>query len=122
MQKVIMDKNTLEFFKKLLLEKRAYLFKGIRNVEQDLQGIIEDRPTESIEKASGESDLRILSKLDDLGIRELREIDVALAKIDAGTYGVCEGCGKPIPEARLRALPSTSLCSPCKHEEEEGGP
>jgi DnaK suppressor protein len=42
------------------------------------------------------------------------EIDLALTKMDAGTYGRCEQCGQPIPEARLEALPHASLCVVCK--------
>jgi DnaK suppressor protein len=42
------------------------------------------------------------------------EIDRALSKIDAGTYGFCEQCGQPIPEARLQALPQAALCVACK--------
>ena len=42
------------------------------------------------------------------------EIDRALAKLDAGTYGVCEQCGQPIPKARLKALPYATLCVGCK--------
>jgi RNA polymerase-binding transcription factor DksA len=43
----------------------------------------------------------------------LAELDDALAKLDAGTYGACESCGKPIPEARLEAVPSARLCIDC---------
>jgi len=42
------------------------------------------------------------------------EIDRALTKITAGTYGVCESCGQPIPRARLKALPYAALCVQCK--------
>jgi DnaK suppressor protein len=42
------------------------------------------------------------------------EIDRALAKIDDGTYGLCEQCGDPIPEPRLQALPHAALCVSCK--------
>ena len=42
------------------------------------------------------------------------EIDRALTKIDDGTYGICEHCGQPIPEARLEALPYAALCVACK--------
>ncbi len=42
------------------------------------------------------------------------EIDLALAKIAGGTYGVCESCGKDIPAARLQALPHAALCVACK--------
>jgi DnaK suppressor protein len=44
----------------------------------------------------------------------IAEIDRALAKIDAGTYGICEHCGQPIAEARLEALPYAALCVACK--------
>jgi len=42
------------------------------------------------------------------------EIDLALAKLDNGTYGTCERCGQPIPRARLKAMPSAALCVGCK--------
>jgi DnaK suppressor protein len=42
----------------------------------------------------------------------------ALARIDAGTYGVCESCGKPIGKARLLAFPRARLCVECKQREE----
>ena len=42
------------------------------------------------------------------------EIDRALAKIESGTYGLCEQCGQPIPDARLQALPQAALCVACK--------
>jgi RNA polymerase-binding protein DksA len=43
----------------------------------------------------------------------LQEIEHALAKLDAGTYGVCEECGGPIAEARLEAKPAARLCITC---------
>jgi DnaK suppressor protein len=44
----------------------------------------------------------------------IAEIERALAKLDAGTYGNCEQCGTAIPEARLEALPHAALCVACK--------
>lgn len=41
---------------------------------------------------------------------QLSEIERALAKLDDGTYGVCERCGGPIGEARLEAMPATRFC------------
>jgi RNA polymerase-binding protein DksA len=41
---------------------------------------------------------------------QLRQVDKALARIDAGEYGRCEVCGKEIPEERLEAVPWTTLC------------
>ena len=42
------------------------------------------------------------------------EIDAALGRVDAGTYGICESCHRPIPEARLEAVPEATLCVACK--------
>ncbi len=44
----------------------------------------------------------------------VEEIDAALAKIAAGTYGLCESCQTLIPRARLKALPYARLCINCK--------
>ena len=43
----------------------------------------------------------------------LSDIDDALAKIENGSYGTCEQCGKPIGDARLEAMPAARLCITC---------
>ncbi|HEY8543684.1 MAG TPA: TraR/DksA C4-type zinc finger protein [Acidimicrobiales bacterium] len=43
----------------------------------------------------------------------IEEIEDALARLDAGTYGICEGCGQPIAPARLEAIPETRTCVNC---------
>jgi DnaK suppressor protein len=43
----------------------------------------------------------------------LAEVERALAKLDKGTYGICESCGQPIAEARLEAMPATRYCVNC---------
>ena len=44
----------------------------------------------------------------------LRDVDRALAKLDAGDYGTCERCGNPIASERLEAIPWALLCIDCK--------
>ena len=53
-----------------------------------------------------EKDLSIENNVRDL----LQKIELALKRIDAGTYGVCDRCGKPIEKARIKALPYVDLC------------
>jgi RNA polymerase-binding protein DksA len=53
-----------------------------------------------------EKDLSIEHNVRDL----LQKIDRALKRIDVGTYGLCERCGKPIAKARIKALPYADLC------------
>ena len=48
----------------------------------------------------------------------LAEIEAALGRLDAGTYGLCVNCGKEISADRLEALPGTSMCIQCKTRQE----
>jgi DnaK suppressor protein len=48
----------------------------------------------------------------------LAQTERVLAKIEGGTYGVCESCGEPIGKARLQAFPRATLCVACKQREE----
>ena len=47
---------------------------------------------------------------------QLVSVDQALVKVDDGSYGSCDNCGKPIPEARLEARPASILCVDCKNQ------
>ncbi len=44
---------------------------------------------------------------------KLAEVEAAIGRLDAGTYGTCTVCGRPIPAARLEARPSASRCVGC---------
>lgn len=69
--------------------------------------------------ASGYSETELLFQLAEAGSKELGEIERAVRRIEIGTYGVCESCGKDIPIARLQALPFASKCVPCQESVEE---
>lgn len=51
--------------------------------------------------------------------QRLAEIDKVLARIAAGTYGICESCGKPIAPERLQAKPQATLCIECQSKLEK---
>jgi DnaK suppressor protein len=61
-----------------------------------------------------EKDLSLIDNLRDL----IDRIGKALTKMDEGTYGLCDRCGKPIEKARLKALPYANLCLQDKQAEE----
>jgi len=61
-----------------------------------------------------ERDLSIRNNISDL----IDQITRAIRRIDDGTYGTCERCGRPIDAARLKALPHALLCMDCKRREE----
>jgi RNA polymerase-binding transcription factor DksA len=50
------------------------------------------------------------------------ELEDALERLEAGTYGVCESCGLPIDLERLEALPQSRLCIDCARQQEAGSP
>ena len=62
-----------------------------------------DTGTETFDR---ERDLSILEQIEG----ELADVEHALQRLDEGTYGTCEACGKPIPDARLETLPATRFC------------
>jgi RNA polymerase-binding transcription factor DksA len=53
-----------------------------------------------------ERDLSILESLE----AELSDVEHAMRRLDEGTYGTCEACGRPIGDARLEAMPATRFC------------
>jgi DnaK suppressor protein len=69
--------------------------------------------------ASGEE---MASTLAELEAKELAQVERALKRLKAGSYGKCEVCSTKIPVARLNALPFSTLCIKCQREmESEGG-
>jgi RNA polymerase-binding protein DksA len=71
----------------------------------------EDHPADlASETFEREKDLAIGESVEST----LRKVVTALAKIDGGTYGVCDACGRPIKKARLNALPFATLCLNCQ--------
>ena len=70
-----------------------------------------DMGTETFER---EKDLSILEQVE----AELADVEHALRRLDDGTYGTCERCGKQIELARLEVKPDATLCLSCQQEVE----
>ena len=73
-------------------------------------------------KRIGDGTTEAISRLTDIGVGRsletgLARTERALAKLDEGTYGICDVCGEPIAPARLRALPDSVLCVACAASE-----
>ena len=74
---------------------------------------------ESLDKASGVIDRTLLDSLGAADAARLTAIDNAIVRINQGKYGLCLQCGRPIPEARLEAIPYAALCVNCQTVEEK---
>ena len=69
-------------------------------------------------KRIGDGTTEAISRLTDIGVgrsleASLERTERALAKLDEGTYGTCDGCGAAIPRTRLQAMPDSVLCIEC---------
>jgi DnaK suppressor protein len=76
----------------------------------------------SFGKRIGDGTSEAVSRLTDIGVGEALErgldrTERALAKLDQGTYGLCDVCGAPISIGRLKALPDSVLCLDCSTSE-----
>jgi RNA polymerase-binding protein DksA len=119
----MLTKEMLDNLRTKLLEEKAKILERYRKKE-DTQARIGEEVKEP-------GDLEDISQmtytqelLDNLSTREvfmLREIDYALQKMDAGTYGICEYCGEEIPPERLQAIPWTRYHAHCAEKVEEEG-
>jgi RNA polymerase-binding transcription factor len=106
-------------FRELLLQERGRVAAALKYLHDENPGNIEDESGEVIgtidterfgDTATVTYDRELDYTLEENSEGVLREIDAALQRIDDGTYGICEVCGKPIGEERLEAMPWTRLC------------
>jgi RNA polymerase-binding protein DksA len=115
-------------FRTILLEERQRVVDAISYLHEETPGSLEDETEEMIgsvdnhlaETASATLDREIDYTLEENSEHVLAEIDYALARIQAGTYGMCRTCGQPISEERLEAIPYATQCIDCKRREERG--
>ncbi len=105
-----MDKKKLEHFKAILLKERQRILNGsIINNSEDLHVSEEDLSDET-DLASSLISQQISCSIRDREFVKLRRIDMALERVQDGTYGHCEDCDEEIGMKRLENQPWTELC------------
>ena len=116
----VTDKFLLEQ-RDLLLAERATYVEQADALKAEADSLAQEMEPGDVQfdEESGEGGTVTVDRERDLALSaqaraSVEEIDQALAKIAAGTYGLCEGCGQPIPKARLKALPQARMCVNCK--------
>jgi RNA polymerase-binding protein DksA len=117
----------VEHFRTRLLEERKRVVDAIDNIHSENPGSLGDETDEPLyqdnhlgDVATATFDREMASTLEDNSTHVLSEIDAALARIDAGTFGTCQACGRPIGAERLEALPWATLCIEDKRKQERG--
>lgn len=103
------------------MERRKEILNQVEHLEKDLLEEAQEQqhtPGDLADQGSGELSQHLSVALMENDRQELERIETALQRIKAGTYGLCTVCGKPIPMARLRAIPWASLCLSCQTQNE----
>lgn len=105
-------------FKELLLEKRREILRNVNEFEDealkkshlDATGDLSSMPIHMADLGTDNYEQEFALGLMDSERKLLREIDNALGRLEKKTYGICEGTGKPISKARLKAQPWAKYC------------
>jgi DnaK suppressor protein len=119
-KKPVLDKFLEGQLAELERERENYL-RQAESLKAEADSLTEDREPGDVQfdEESGEGDTLAVERERDLALSAqaraaIEQIDLAIAKIHAGTYGQCENCGTSIPKERLKALPYAALCVKCK--------
>ena len=110
----IPHRELVEEFRRRLREMRARLFRTVTTADDELETLEAHQPGAPVEDAAREVVVSVLARLGDREKHELDEIYAAQARLETGSFGVCEECSRPVPLARLRAVPTARLCAPCQ--------
>ena len=113
-------KTTLQRYGKRLEEEKTRLEEQIEDYERELEEarLTESSSDRSPDPGNAEASSMKLEYAKELSIEQnsidlLSKVNRALERIEAGTYGICESCGKAIPVERLDVLPYSTVCVEC---------
>jgi len=113
-----LSKKELKKFQELIEEKRKLVLERARQLMSEGMVLDTNDLPDEMDLASSEyiqsMDFRLRGREKGL----LSKLDLAIKKIEDGTFGQCESCDEPIGKKRLEARPETSLCIKCKEDQE----
>jgi DnaK suppressor protein len=113
-----LNKKELKKFKELLESKRKAVIENAQKTLTDNMVLDPSDLPDEMDLASSEYLQSFEFRLRGREKAHLGKLDLALRKIDDGSFGVCVECGEPISKKRLEARPETQLCIRCKEDQE----
>ncbi len=114
-------KEAILKLRQVLLHRRDALRKALAGDLSSLKELREQTSGDMLDAALDSAQDEISSQLAEVESRELSQIENALERMRDGSYGICEMTGKPIPLARLQALPYATMCIEAQREAEKRG-
>jgi DnaK suppressor protein len=112
-----MKTDQLEYFRNLLAQRIDQLLNEAGKTVSEMTDESTNLP-DITDRASLESDRNFELRIRDRERKLIRKLREAIARIDEGTFGICELCEGKISEKRLMARPVTTLCIDCKKKQE----
>jgi DnaK suppressor protein len=109
----------LQQIAELLRRRRDALRRSLSAELEQVTPQDQSRVGDAIDAAHDSDRREITSGIAAAESRELASIERAIERLRAGRYGICEGCGKNIPLARLQALPYATMCIECQKRQEQ---
>jgi len=113
-----MKKKELSLFTTRLKEEKARILNNKERSKNEDMTLSPDDLADEVDLASSELNQSVALRLRDRERLLLQKIEEALARIEGGTFGVCESCEEPIEVKRLEARPVATLCILCKEAQE----
>lgn len=113
-----MKKKELDTLKAMLDEEKQKILRHLEDLTDSSEEGLQDSSGDEVDIASMEISQASLQKIGKRETYLLKKIDLALKKMEDGTYGECEECGEQISVPRLMARPVAQLCIDCKTEQE----
>jgi DnaK suppressor protein len=117
-----MDSKKLEHFKQILSTQLRDRTEQVNDDRAAAIDSIDSDAKDVVDKSQQDVNQELALQLGERASKMIAEIDQALQRIDDGTYGTCERCGKEISERRLEAVPTARYDAACQEliEQEEG--
>jgi DnaK suppressor protein len=114
-----MNQEKLTFFKSILIHDLKVLQQAAGKTALEMKQD-ETLFSDPLDRAAAEHERNVELLIRNRDIMLIGEIREAISRIDHGVFGICEGCGEPIREKRLKVTPTSRLCIQCKSREEKG--
>ena len=109
-----MDAEKLQHFRSLLLSQLRQHTEQVRTDQAAALELYDDGVKDSVDLSVQDLNKEIALRLGEQSSKIVADIDQALLRMDEGTYGICAGCGQPINERRLEAIPTARYDAACQ--------
>ncbi|MGB7342620.1 MAG: TraR/DksA family transcriptional regulator [Pirellulaceae bacterium] len=111
-------KDAIKKLHETLVRRQKAIRRALKGDLSLFQELHQEKTGDILDAAADSVQDELNSQLIEVEARELNAIDDAIVRMEDGSYGECDGCGKSIPLTRLRAVPYATDCIECRRKTE----